>query len=481
MSANILRKATTLPSNQMRLTFGNNKKCDSCEANSHKELPELSLEVAVIKIEINNRKIMANKCVGDREEEKGINEIPIQTEEIEVFFCEKCERDFAHKSSWYRHMKEHREAKPTVYLKHDKIDGKYDCFECHKQYAHTRDLRKHLLKAHKKELEIEKHEDELKLLNKRKAREFQKVAELEQASESLCVRKSRNLLASEITKIMIKIQYKKIPVLAQIDLDTSLESYLILEDSFDKKVINDHQYDKVYPFNYLLSDDKYQMEFTNECQVLTQAKFKECSYLIKLDAVLLAKNHVAFRLPLYEMTLRDFIADQRNHKQLALIATQTVQGIKELHKLGFVHRDLKPENIMINFSPVRVAIIDFNRALRVEVSRLGTVMGTPGYYPEREDWRDGDFQWDVWALAAIIIECDMPRNDYYSTRCEKDANERIKQFIDKTRVSQSMKQMAESIIIKPNSRSDISIEQIELWLSKINFRPLPHDPKVHFE
>ena len=46
---------------------------------------------------------------------------------------------------------------------------------------------------------------------------------------------------------------------------------------------------------------------------------------------------------------------------------------------------------MINFSPVSVAIIDFNRTLRVEVSRQGTVMGTPGYYPEREDWRDGDF------------------------------------------------------------------------------------------
>ena len=113
---------------------------------------------------------------------------------------------------------------------------------------------------------------------------------------------------------------------------------------------------------------------------------------------------------------------------------------------------------MLNFSPVTVTIIDFNRALRVEVSRLGSVMGTPGYYPEREDWRDGDLQWDVWALAAIIIECDMPRNEYYSTRCEKDAKQRIKQFIDKTRVSQSMKQMAESIIIKPNSRSDISIE-----------------------
>jgi len=73
-------------------------------------------------------------------------------------------------------MKEHREAKPTVYLKHDKIDGKYECFECHKQYSHTRDLKKHLLKAHKTDIEIEKHEVELKLLNKRKAREYSKEA-----------------------------------------------------------------------------------------------------------------------------------------------------------------------------------------------------------------------------------------------------------------------------------------------------------------
>lgn len=59
----------------MRLTFGSNKKCDSCEMNSLKEQPDLSLEVSVIKIEINNRKLMADKCVGDREEEKVRNEV----------------------------------------------------------------------------------------------------------------------------------------------------------------------------------------------------------------------------------------------------------------------------------------------------------------------------------------------------------------------------------------------------------------------
>lgn len=81
---------------------------------------------------------------------------------------------------------------------------------------------------------------------------------------------------------------------------------------------------------------------------------------------------------------------------------------------------------MINFSPLRVVIIDFNRALRVEVSRQGSVMGTHGYFPIRDDWKDGDFQWDVWAMAAVIIECDMPRNEYYSCKGEKDAQYRIK-------------------------------------------------------
>ena len=45
---------------------------------------------------------------------------------------------------------------------------------------------------------------------------------------------------------------------------------------------------------------------------------------------------------------------------------------------------------MMNFQPLRVYIIDFNRAQRMQASALGNVYGTPGYFPEREDWRDGD-------------------------------------------------------------------------------------------
>lgn len=121
-----------------------------------------------------------------------------------------------------------------------------------------------------------------------------------------------NYKVSELTKTMVKIESLKIPILKIIDLDKCLETYLILGSKKDKKVIKDDQYAyKVYPFHCLLTDDKRQMEFANECQVLTRINDSNSQNIIKLSATLLGKDHVAFRLPLYEMTLRDFICDHR--------------------------------------------------------------------------------------------------------------------------------------------------------------------------
>ena len=50
---------------------------------------------------------------------------------------------------------------------------------------------------------------------------------------------------------------------------------------------------------------------------------------------------------------------------------------------------------------------------------LGTVLGTPGYFPMAKVWRDGSKKWDIWALAAIILEADMNIDVYLPTQDEK--------------------------------------------------------------
>lgn len=58
--------------------------------------------------------------------------------------------------------------------------------------------------------------------------------------------------------------------------------------------------------------------------------------------------------------------------------------------MGFVHRDLKPDNIVLNIErPLKVALIDFDRALPTLNTCTTGTRGTPGYQPDNAKWMDG--------------------------------------------------------------------------------------------
>lgn len=93
--------------------------------------------------------------------------------------------------------------------------------------------------------------------------------------------------------------------------------------------------------------------------------------------------------------------------------------------MGYNHRDLKPDNIILNLNPLEVRVIDFDHAFLDSTTTVGTARGTPGYIPFAYNWRDGSRRWDVWALAAMILEADMEKDSYYKTKGEDDTKKKL--------------------------------------------------------
>ncbi|OHV35177.1 MULTISPECIES: serine/threonine-protein kinase [Pseudofrankia] len=89
------------------------------------------------------------------------------------------------------------------------------------------------------------------------------------------------------------------------------------------------------------------------------------------------------------------------------LAVGLAEALVAIHRAGIVHRDLKPANVLITATGPKV--IDFgmavptNPAARVDVTRTGTVVGSPGYLaPEQAEGRRAGPAADVWAWALTV-------------------------------------------------------------------------------
>lgn len=102
------------------------------------------------------------------------------------------------------------------------------------------------------------------------------------------------------------------------------------------------------------------------------------------------------------------------------LLAQVADALSAARGAGIVHRDLKPENILVESREdgSRLAkILDFGIAHVVpqatalephsrELTRIGTVMGTPGYMsPEQAVGDKIDHRTDLYALGVVLWEC----------------------------------------------------------------------------
>jgi serine/threonine-protein kinase len=102
------------------------------------------------------------------------------------------------------------------------------------------------------------------------------------------------------------------------------------------------------------------------------------------------------------------------------LLAQVADALSAARGAGIVHRDLKPENILVETREdgSRLAkILDFGIAHVIpqptesephgrELTRIGTVMGTPGYMsPEQAVGDKIDHRTDLYALGVVLWEC----------------------------------------------------------------------------
>ena len=102
-------------------------------------------------------------------------------------------------------------------------------------------------------------------------------------------------------------------------------------------------------------------------------------------------------------TLRNYLKDKRNVRNLSKIIHQALLALEYLHSNKILHGDIKPENIMIS-KGAKLKLLDFGLMTKIGIKKK-QISGTPGYLaPEVLKGTNYSESSDLYALGISIIE-----------------------------------------------------------------------------
>jgi len=154
----------------------------------------------------------------------------------------------------------------------------------------------------------------------------------------------------------------------------------------------------------LVSDEQFRRRFLQEARSAAQLNHRNITTVFEFNE---QPGQVFLVMEFLEGTdLREAITRRslrRLEEKLGIIE-QVCDGLSYAHSKGIIHRDLKPANIRIlpNLTP---KIMDFGLARlgTSEITRAGTVMGTPDYMsPEQVRAEKVDARADVFSVGAVL-------------------------------------------------------------------------------
>jgi serine/threonine protein kinase len=154
----------------------------------------------------------------------------------------------------------------------------------------------------------------------------------------------------------------------------------------------------------LVSDEQFRRRFLQEARSAAQLNHRNIVTVFEFNE---DPAQVFMVMEFLEGSdLRDAIGRRslsRVEDKLSIVE-QVCEGLAYAHSKGIVHRDLKPANIRLlpNLTP---KIMDFGlaRLSTSEITRAGTVMGTPDYMsPEQVRAEKVDARSDIFSLGAVL-------------------------------------------------------------------------------
>ena len=105
-------------------------------------------------------------------------------------------------------------------------------------------------------------------------------------------------------------------------------------------------------------------------------------------------------------SLKDLIDEGLSSERSVTLIRQVLEAARFAHRHGVVHRDLKPQNVIVD-ADGKATVTDFGiaRAGASEITRAGSVMGTPHYLsPEQAQGFDVTAVSDLYSIGMILYE-----------------------------------------------------------------------------
>jgi len=125
---------------------------------------------------------------------------------------------------------------------------------------------------------------------------------------------------------------------------------------------------------------------------------------------------------------------------------------------------------MINLRPLQATLIDFDIAFLRDSMTSGNIRGTPGYFPNKPNLKDGSTSWDVWAVAAIILEADMRPGEYYGVSNERSAHQKAEDHSKQKETSPALRVLLSHTLLRSEIHTMEGLFFIRKQLRNVTFR-----------